>query len=414
MSLIDAELNQRYPGRETIFAVVSSDADGFREAMRVLDEAWPTTIERLRNLPPDKLHERVDEQWSPIENLRHLVFAIDAWANRALLGDPSPYDALDLPHTEMGEVEGVPNDPRRPPVPRRGAGPARRPHGLRARGDREPHRRAAGGDHRADPRPGYPESEPYQVRRCLGAILIEEWEHHLFIKRDLAVPEARRATRTSTPSTLRRGGRDDDVLGLRRGGRERQPAAHRPAGVTALSQTERGRCLHVDHIDRRSKHVQHDTDPKAEITGLYGYLMKRFSRKMFGDVPEPAEVMWHNRAVLTSSMGFGRKAQKWDQLDPNLKSFAHMAVASLVGCSWCLDLNYFQAHNEGLDEAKASEVPRWRESTVFTPLERDVMEYAEAMTETPPRVTDELFARLLEQLGAPAMVELTAWSGSQT
>jgi AhpD family alkylhydroperoxidase len=151
--------------------------------------------------------------------------------------------------------------------------------------------------------------------------------------------------------------------------------------------------------------------PKAEITGLYGYVVKRFSRKLFGAVPEPAEVMWHNRAVLSASMGFGGKVQKWDQLDPNLKSFAHMAVAAQVGCSWCLDLNYFMAHNEGLDEAKASEVPRWRESRVFTTLERDVMEYAEAMTETPPRVTDELFARLLEQLGAPGMVELTAVVG---
>ncbi len=149
--------------------------------------------------------------------------------------------------------------------------------------------------------------------------------------------------------------------------------------------------------------------PKAEITGLYGYMLKRFSRKLLGDVPEPAEVMWHNRAVLTTVTAFGRKTQKWDRLDPNLKSFAHMAVAAQVGCSWCLDFGYFHAHNEGRDEAKASEVPRWRQSPVFTSLERDVMEYAEAMTDTPPRVTDELSARLLEQLGAPAMVELTAW-----
>jgi AhpD family alkylhydroperoxidase len=151
--------------------------------------------------------------------------------------------------------------------------------------------------------------------------------------------------------------------------------------------------------------------PKAEITGPFGYLAKRLSRKMLGEVPDALGVMWHNRAVLTSSMGFGRKVEKWDQLDPNLKTFAHMAVASLVGCSWCLDFNYFKAHNEGLDEAKASEVPRWRESTVFTPLERDVMEYAEAMSETPPRVTDELSARLLKTLGAPALVELTAVVG---
>jgi AhpD family alkylhydroperoxidase len=151
--------------------------------------------------------------------------------------------------------------------------------------------------------------------------------------------------------------------------------------------------------------------PKAEITGLYGYLLKRFSRKLLGDVAEPAEVMWHNRAVLTSNMRFGGKVQKWDQLDPDLKSYAHMAVAALVGCSWCLDLGYFQAHNEGLDEAKASEVPRWRESSVFTPLERDVMEYAEAMSATPTRVTDELSDRLLGQLGAAAMVELSASVG---
>jgi alkylhydroperoxidase family enzyme len=88
-----------------------------------------------------------------------------------------------------------------------------------------------------------------------------------------------------------------------------------------------------------------------------------------------------------------------------------MAVASLVGCSWCLDFNYFQAHNEGLDERKASQVPRWRESDVFTPLERDVMDLAEGMSLTPPEVTDELFARLLDQLGEAAMVELAAVVG---
>jgi len=35
------------------------------------------------------------------------------------------------------------------------------------------------------------------------------------------------------------------------------------------------------------------------------------------------------------------------------------------------------------------------------------MAYAEAMSDTPVTVTDELSARLLDALGAPAMVELT-------
>jgi alkylhydroperoxidase family enzyme len=148
--------------------------------------------------------------------------------------------------------------------------------------------------------------------------------------------------------------------------------------------------------------------PKAQLSGVYGAVVTRISRKMFGEVPEPVEVAWHNKKVLGFSFRVGKASQKWHACPADLKSFAHMAVASLVGCSWCLDLGYFSAANEGLDLTKAREVPRWRESAVFTPLERDVLTYAEAMTATPPTVTDELSARLLDQLGAAALVELTA------
>ena len=151
--------------------------------------------------------------------------------------------------------------------------------------------------------------------------------------------------------------------------------------------------------------------PKTEITGVSGALAKSFSRRMLGEVPDSLGVMWHHQGVLRTLMGAGRKADKWDECDATLKSFAHMAVAAQVGCSFCLDYGYFMTHNNKLDEAKASEVPRWRESDVFTPLERDVMAYAEAMTRTPPTVTDEQSARLLDELGPAAMVELTAWIG---
>jgi hypothetical protein len=39
--------------------------------------------------------------------------------------------------------------------------------------------------------PGYPESQSFAVRRCLRAILNEEWEHRLFAERDLAILESR-------------------------------------------------------------------------------------------------------------------------------------------------------------------------------------------------------------------------------
>ncbi|SOB85481.1 carboxymuconolactone decarboxylase family protein [Streptomyces sp. 1331.2] len=145
--------------------------------------------------------------------------------------------------------------------------------------------------------------------------------------------------------------------------------------------------------------------PKAQLPTELGEKMI----EAFGAVFEPTEVIWHNPGVAAANTEFAGRLATWDALDESLKSFAHMAVASLVGCSWCLDINYFQARNQGLDLAKASQVPNWRASEAFTPLERDVMEYAEAMSVTPPTVTDEQYGVLLDALGPAAMVELTAY-----
>ncbi|HYF71686.1 MAG TPA: carboxymuconolactone decarboxylase family protein [Nocardioides sp.] len=147
--------------------------------------------------------------------------------------------------------------------------------------------------------------------------------------------------------------------------------------------------------------------PQAEVTGLYGKVMSAYARRTYGQIPDNAYVLWHHRPVLKAILRFEQRVAKWRALDPHLKSYAELASAGVIGCSWCLDFGYYLAHDEGLDLAKVREVPRWRESEVFTPLERDVMEYAEAMTVTPPTVTDELVGRLIDQLGTEAVVELT-------
>ena len=147
--------------------------------------------------------------------------------------------------------------------------------------------------------------------------------------------------------------------------------------------------------------------PKAPITGLYGRFVSAYARRTFGQLPDSTYVYFHHKPLLKSVISFETKVAKWRELDPTLKSYAQLASAGVIGCSWCLDFGYFLAHNDGLDLTKVREVPRWRESDVFTPLEREVLEYAEAMSVTPPTVTDEMTASLIEQLGAPAVVELT-------
>ena len=147
--------------------------------------------------------------------------------------------------------------------------------------------------------------------------------------------------------------------------------------------------------------------PKATITGAYGRALEWYARRTYGEVPDNAYVLWHNRPVLKAVFGFEQKVAKLNGLDPHLKTYAVMASAASIGCSWCLDFGYYLAHEDGLDEAKVREVPRWRDSSVFTDLERDVMAYAEAATATPPTVTDEQVAALRERLGDPVVVELT-------
>lgn len=151
--------------------------------------------------------------------------------------------------------------------------------------------------------------------------------------------------------------------------------------------------------------------PNAEVDGVFGTVVKVMSRRMFGKVPESMGVMWHHKGVLKAAMSYGQKVEKWDQLDKNVVAYATMATAAFIGCSWCLDFHYFMSHHKGLDEAKAREVPNWRESTVFSPVERRAMEYAEAMSQTPVAVTDELSAALLEDLGPAGLIELTSRVG---
>jgi len=62
----------------------------------------------------------------------------------------------------------------------------------------------------------------------------------------------------------------------------------------------------------------------------------------------------------------------------------------------------------GADENKIREVPGWRESRRFSEMERVALEYAEALTITGQRVSDELFARLRALFDEAQIVELTA------
>ena len=185
--LVEAELDRRYPDRASMRPV---DPAGFARAWDTLGRLWDGTVSRARRLPPERLHEQVDGEWSFIETLRHLVLATDSWVRRAILGDPAPWDPLDLPWDEMpNDIEGVPCD--------RAARPSL-DEVLALRRDRMATvRQVIAGLTDATlasatqpvAGPGWPPPRSFGVRECLQIVLNEEWEHRLYAERDLAVLE---------------------------------------------------------------------------------------------------------------------------------------------------------------------------------------------------------------------------------
>ncbi|MFF3906815.1 carboxymuconolactone decarboxylase family protein [Streptomyces sp. NPDC001848] len=141
---------------------------------------------------------------------------------------------------------------------------------------------------------------------------------------------------------------------------------------------------------------------------LFFRVVEWYSKRTYGKVLDPGKALAHHPRVLWSDLRFEQSVAKWNELDPDLKALAEMASAAAIGCAWCLDFGYWVSRERGMAREKLVDVPCWRDSDVYTELERDVMQYAEAMTATPPTVDDALAARLLGRLGEPAFVELTA------
>jgi hypothetical protein len=186
--LVEAELDRRYPDRPKMRPTTP---DGFREAYDVVERLWAGTVERARRLDPALLHESVDGEWSFIETLRHLSFATDCWVRRAILGDPAPWDPLDLPWDGMADTPGVPRDrAARPSLDEALALRQSRMATVHEFVDGLDERTLASETRPVDG-PGWPPARAFPVAECLRVVLSEEWEHRLYAERDLAVLESR-------------------------------------------------------------------------------------------------------------------------------------------------------------------------------------------------------------------------------
>ena len=189
MPYVEQQLAARHPELAQLW---SGDLDDLRAAWATVRSAWEATETQVATLDEGLLRRRVDDEWSYLETLRHLVFASDAWLRRCLLGETDFWYA------------GVPHDEMEPEVldllPLDAAADPALDEVMAVRLDRRAvldrllavaTPEALAGQPPARQHNGYPlDTSARPVGECLRCVVNEEFWHHRYATRDLAVLRA--------------------------------------------------------------------------------------------------------------------------------------------------------------------------------------------------------------------------------
>jgi hypothetical protein len=183
-SFVEAELDRRHPVR---LPIRSDDPAELLQGLRELRAAWTATLERLRRMPDGSAHRRVAGEWSAVETLRHLLFVHDCWFSRCCLGSTRPPTAFGVVSDYVLEHEPDLDPTANPGLDEvlavRDAQGAELDRWLSA----------VSADELSTPAPvpegsGWPTyARGKSVLECVHVVLNEEWAHHGFCERDLAL-----------------------------------------------------------------------------------------------------------------------------------------------------------------------------------------------------------------------------------
>ena len=186
MGYVEAELDRRHPVRGLIR---SDDVDDLRQGWLRLRSDWAAAVARMRESPGIE-HESVNDEWSAVQTLRHLVFVHDSWFRRCCLGSTDLFTPMGL------GIESVPSREEQ------GLDPSADPTLDEVLTIRDEQAAELGrwlddvtSERLQEPAP-IPDNDmwpPYArgrtSRQCLGTVLGEEFEHLQFCLRDLDLIE---------------------------------------------------------------------------------------------------------------------------------------------------------------------------------------------------------------------------------
>ncbi len=136
-------------------------------------------------------------------------------------------------------------------------------------------------------------------------------------------------------------------------------------------------------------------------------LLYALSRRQLGRDVDQVAVYGHSPGLLMGYGAFEQATGRQHRVDERLKALAELKAAAVVSCEFCCDIGSSLAREAGVSETQMLALARYKKSDEFSSLERLVLDYAVAMSQTPTSVTEELFAAMREHFDERQMLELT-------
>jgi AhpD family alkylhydroperoxidase len=128
----------------------------------------------------------------------------------------------------------------------------------------------------------------------------------------------------------------------------------------------------------------------------------RMMKRLTGRVPE------HGLEPMGLFAHIPKVMMAYFRLDQRLGDLAQLKAATMTHCEYCIDMgSQIGRHRSGVSDEQLLALPRYRQSTLFTEVEKLVLDYAVAVSRTPVEVSDALSARLREHFDDAQIVELT-------
>jgi AhpD family alkylhydroperoxidase len=157
------------------------------------------------------------------------------------------------------------------------------------------------------------------------------------------------------------------------------------------------------------------TGRPPETAGPFMRVLARFARRKTRQMTgretermiEPMNAYALHPRLLLGYGALEDATSRLHNVPERIKLLAEMKAATLTTCEYCIDIGSQIARHAGLSDEELLALPRYRDSELFSELEKLAIDYAVGMSRTPVAVPDELFAALQRHFDEAQIVELT-------